>query len=385
MQSTIRAFAAVTLVSILSACVSTPNPKLPPKPISQGPQSADDGWVVSTPKNAKFDSGALEDLSKSIRSGSYGNIHAVLVEKSGALVYEQYFKGEDAIYSRSLGVVDFGPHNLHDLRSVTKSVTTLLLGIALGDNFDAALKQPIIAHFPRLSGKTSDGIEKITLHHVLTMTAGLEWDEVDIPYTNPLNDERRMSDASDPVAMVLGRPIVSQPGSQWEYSGGLTQVVAGLIEEITGMGIDKYAEEKLFGPLGINDYFWQRPRAWTQGRSPSAASGLRLRARDLAKIGSLVLADGVWNGRQIVPKRWIEQSKRRFVQRTWGPNFGYGYMWYPSSHMGANAYGAIGNGQQRLFIVPEQKLVVTMLAGMYNQAALNETDGIIRSVLQAQY
>jgi CubicO group peptidase (beta-lactamase class C family) len=164
---------------------------------------------------------------------------------------------------------------------------------------------------------------------------------------------------------------VHPPGDTWYYSGGLSQVVAGVIRQLTGMPVDAYAAEALFRPLGIGEFEWLGDPEW-EPAMPSAASGLRLRARDLAKIGSLVLHGGRWKGTQVVPEWWIAVSGRRHVQEIgeWSNEgmWGYGYQWWVGSQPdGHVVIAGVGNGNQRVFILPADHLVVTILAGEYNR------------------
>ena len=364
---------------------------------SQSPRSADsrasppidDGWVLASPEDAGFDRIALDQLTQDLGDGAYPNLHAVLIEHNGRLVYEHYLDGEDERWGAQLGRVTFDAGSLHDLRSVTKSVTSLLLGIALGSDFDEALDHPLVSYFPELEGRFGDGVEQVTLRHAMTMTAGLEWNEMTVPYTDPNNDEIRLYYTDDPVALVLARPVLQGPGEEWYYNGGLTQVVAGVIEHLTGKSLDRFAEESLFEPLGITDYEWLGSRAWPAGSSPSAASGLRLRARDLAKIGSLVLHDGVWKGERIVPAGWIELSTQRLVPHIpWSTDgvYGYGFMWYPGQSKGPRGtqiIRAAGNGDQRLFILPEHRIVVTIYSGLYNRFDVRNGKHILARVIEA--
>ncbi len=357
----------------------------------QAPAQLDDGWEVAAPSQAGFDPAALAALTEEIESNDIRNVHAVIVEHAGRLVYEQYFSGRDERWGDWVGdIISFDRNSVHDLRSVTKSVTSALLGIALGGDYQNAIEQPIIEYFEDLEGKFGAGVENITLRHVLTMTAGLEWNEMKVPYTNPMNDERRLNDAPDPVSMVLGRPVRDPVGSRWYYNGGLTQVLAGLIQRITGKRLDKFAEETLFGPLGITNYEWLGSRAWSSEESPSAASGLRMRARDLAKFGSLFLHEGVWKGQQVIPAEWVDLSTRRYVQNIpWSRSgtFGYGFMWYPGQIMGSEGYRIIraaGNGDQRIFIVPEKGIVVTVFAGNYNNYRHKSGKKVFARVMDAR-
>lgn len=334
------------------------------------PIRLDDGWSVAAPAEAGLNPAALAQLIDQIDSAaSIPNVHAVIVEHKGRLVFERYWRGKDQNWGQQLGSVEHGHNTLHDLRSVTKSVTSLLLGIALGEGSEAALQRPITSFF---KGRTDfgDKLESVTLHHVLTMTAGLDWNEMEVPYTSRRNDEIRLYTTNDPIGLVLARAVQDPPGSRWYYNGGLTQVVAGVIENLTGMTVEKYAEKVLFGPLGITSYTWHRSYEWPASTSPSAASGLRLTARDLAKIGSLVLNNGQWQGQQIVPASWIKTSTARHVQdNPWGPPgvYGYGYFWFPGTLLsGDTVIRAVGNGDQRIFVLPDRGLAITVFAGNYN-------------------
>lgn len=355
---------------------------------SAAPDQHDDGWPVASAGTVGFNETSLAALTQSIRDGKFLNTHAVLVEIAGQLVYEAYFEGPDESWGRSLGSVVFDHQTLHDLRSVSKSVTSALLGIALGSNYDTALATPLPSYFPDLKHRFGPDLGQVTLQHALTMTAGLEWNEMTVPYTDPRNDEIRMNRSKDPVGMVLSRPLRDPPGSSWYYNGGLTQVLAGIVERKTGKPLDRFAEKVLFEPLGITTFRWRGSRLWAPGSSPNAASGLRLTARDLAKFGSLYLHQGRWKGQQIIPAEWVARSIERHVQNVpWGPPgvYGYGFMWYPGHTRGVPSYPIIraaGNGDQRIFVLPEQKMVVTIFAGMYNQARW-ASEGILSRILAA--
>ena len=372
------------------ACGAEP-PEAPRGPATYvPPPRLDDGWPVATLPEAGIDTSALVRLTREIQDGAFPNTHALLIEHDGRLVFEAYFFGQDERWGKRLGHVVFDRETLHDLRSVTKSVTTLLLGIALDGDYETALDTRLPAFFPDLADKFGPGVETVALRHTLTMTAGLEWNEMEVPYTDRDNDEVRMAYTRDPVAMVLARPQRNPAGSRWYYNGGLTQVLAGLIERRNGRTIDDFAEDVLFKPLDIADYEWLGSRAWPSGASPSAASGLRLRPRDLAKIGSVMLHGGRWQGRQVVPARWVALSSKRWVERiAWSPDgtYGYGFMWYPGrlkGPSGQTVLRAAGNGDQRLFILPESKLVVTHLAGNYNKHHIRNSSRILARILAAR-
>lgn len=342
--------------------------------IDAAPAALADGWEVAKPTDAGFDTKALSELVEKIDSGWIPNVHALLIEHEGRLVFERYWPGEDISMTGELGLIEHSPTTRHDIRSITKSVTSLLLGIALGDAAENALASPIASFFPDRDDLDSE-LSALTLHHVLTMTAGLAWNETIASYSDERNDFKRYNSTSDPVGYVLSKGLQDPPGSRWNYNSGLTDVTAGVIEHLTGKPLTDFADEVLFGPLGITDYEWLRPRAWPPESFPSAGAGLRLRARDLAKIASLVLHDGVWQGRQLVPVDWLRISTTRHVEDIpWasGGAYGYGYYWYPgtlrdgrSPITGSNVIRAAGYGNQGVFILPEAGLTITVFAGNY--------------------
>ncbi|GAB3833174.1 serine hydrolase domain-containing protein [Dactylosporangium cerinum] len=214
-------------------------------------------------------------------------LHAVVAIRGGKTVLEHYGEGEDRSWNRSLGVVRFGPDTLHDLRSVTKSVTALLYGIALGEGRVPAPEEPLMRYFPQYPDLAAEPDRaRLTVEHALTMSLGLEWRE-DIPYDSPANAEIAMELAADRYRYVLERPVAEPPGTRWSYSGGATALLGKLIADGTGQPLERYGRTALFDPLGIETVEWM---AGTDGVA-SAASGLRLTPRDLARIGELVLAE----------------------------------------------------------------------------------------------
>lgn len=324
-------------------------------------------WPLASPESAGLNRQQLAKLTQALRSNEIANVHAVLIEHRGSLVYEEYFTGADERWDDPIGFVRFDENTLHDLRSITKSVTSLLLGIALKRNYQSKLQRPLVSYFPDRSEKIGANVDRITLQDALTMRAGLKWKEQGVPFSQ--NDELRMYDEVDPIGMVLARPVVETPGTTWNYNGGLTQVLAGVIRREKSQPIDEFAEEALFERLGIEHYEWLGSPNWRAEQSASAASGLRLRPRDLAKIGSLMLNQGKWRGNQIVPREWIDMSaERQIASVPFFPDdaFGYGFMWYVGEIADHKVVSAIGNGEQLLFILPEDNLAITMLAGNYN-------------------
>jgi CubicO group peptidase (beta-lactamase class C family) len=346
----------------------------------QRPAMLNDGWQTADAESVGVDANALAKLTADIRSWPELGVHAVLVERGGKLIYESYFDGFDQKWGQPIGFVSMTATTKHDLRSVTKSVISALTGIALSEGAIKSLDQPVIEWFPEFPELNTPERRRITLAHVVGMTSGLKWNE-EVPYSDPQNDEIRMTRDARPLHYALSVPFAVDPGSDFNYNGGLTQVMAAVIERATKTPIEDYARTKLFEPLGITDVEWVGDLAGM----PAAASGLRLRARDLAKFGSLYLHGGRWNGKQVLSEDWVARSTRRqyrFRPRT-GPDakgeFGYGYFWwyncYPTSAGLIEARTAVGNGNQRVFVLPELDMVVTIFAGRYNDFTIGGTLG----------
>jgi CubicO group peptidase (beta-lactamase class C family) len=323
--------------------------------------SADD-WQSISPGDAGFAPNVGELLDEAVERGDLPNLHAVVVARRGKLVLEHYYEGPDERWGQPLWTVTFGPDVEHDLRSISKSIVGLLYGIALEEGRVSGLDEPLVDQFPAYEDLRSDPERRrMTVKHALTMTLGSEWDE-SLPYTDPRNSEIAMERAADRYRFVLGQRIVAEPGSRWVYNGGATAVLGHLIAVGTGISLFEYAREKLFQPLGIAHAEWVRGL----NGEPSAASGPRMRPRDLAKIGQLVLNQGSWEGRKIVPRSWLEASFEDRVPAE--DELEYGYQWWLGRGRvdGRRWIAGFGNGGQRL-IVPDLDLVVAILAGNYNQ------------------
>lgn len=235
------------------------------------PPALDDGWETAPAESVGLDPARLAALTASLQAWPELGVHAILIERSGRLAYEQYFDGFDQRWGEQLGYVAMGPETIHDLRSVTKSVVSALAGIAVAEGAMESLDQPVVEWFPEYPELDAADRRRVTLAHVLGMTSGLEWNE-DVPYTNPANDEIRMTNDPEPLRYALSRAFVDEPGAQFNYNGGLTQVMAAVIERATETPIEEYVRTRLFEPLGIDTFEWVGDLAGM----PAAASGLRL-------------------------------------------------------------------------------------------------------------
>lgn len=299
-------------------------------------------------------------LDQGVQSGEFSNLHAVFIARKGRVEMERYFEGPDERWGTPLGTVAFSADTLHDLRSVSKSIVGLLYGIALAEGKVPALDAPLLDAFPAYLDLARDERRRaIRISHALAMTMGLEWNE-DLPYSDPRNSEISMERSKDRYRYVLERPIVANPGERWRYSGGATALLGHLIAKGAGVPLLDYARDKLFSPMGIEKVEWTRG---FNGEA-AAASGLRMRAPDLARVGQLLLQRGEWNGQALVPKDWISESLTPRADAFEGLR--YGYHWYVIQRQdGSPAYMAIGLGGQRLVVIPALELVYVIFMGNY--------------------
>lgn len=299
-----------------------------------------------------------ERIAAAVAGGELPGLHGVVAADAAGIVAEHYGEGDDFAWGRPVGHVVFGPDVLHDVRSVTKSIVGLLYGIALQHGAVPAPDARLLDSFPEYDDLAADPRRSaLTVAHALTMTMGLMWDE-SIPYTDPRNSEIAMELATDRCRFVLERPVVALPGTRWSYSGGATALIGRLIATGTGSPLHEFARRSLFEPLGIT------ASEWTAGRDgeASAASGLRLTPRDLVRIGRAILA----GGEAVIPAPWLEAALEPLV--TVDEASDYGYFWYlTSTPSGDRMVAAMGNGGQRLWVLPDRDLVVATTFGNYDR------------------
>lgn len=344
---------------------------------SQDGAGSASGWEVARPSSVGLDAASLERLTGEIGAGRWGNIHAVVVVRDGRLVHEAYFEGRDEIWLEGYRQVVHGPDVRHGLRSVSKSFAATVVGIAIDQGFIDSVDVPLSELLPEYADLLDGQKAGLTLRHVLTMSAGLPWIEGAAAVSDAGDHEVGLEEADDPIEFVLGLESEAEPGAEFHYSSGLTQVLVGVVEHATGIAFLQYADSVLFEPLGIENREWfslgnARPAAW---------AGLRLTARDMAKLGQVYLSGGEWKGRSIVSPDWIEgafapaietPSPRAPAHVTYS---GYGFQWWHDVHewQGRSIvfHGAIGNGGQRIIVIPEFDLVVAVFAGFYGDPTKN--------------
>ena len=351
-------------VAILAIAGAAAMPSLPSASAATASSSS------AKPEDTGFSPDFADRLDAGVHSGLLRGLHAVLVSRGDRLVLERYYQGADESWGRPLGTVTFGPDTLHDLRSVTKSIVGLLYGIALDRSLVPPPDAPLLAQFPEYPDLAADPARaSLTIDNALTMTMGFAWDE-QRPYTDPANSEIAMEKAPDRYRYVLDRPIVAARGSRWIYSGGAVALIGALIARGTGMKLQEFARQTLFAPLGIDQF------GWAEGSDgiASAASGLRLRPRDLLRIGATVLAHGQWDARQIVSRQWLDATFKPVISTSGGDlaAIEYGRLWYlgqgsaPAFAGPRRWMAGFGNGGQRLWLMPDAGLAVAILCGSYN-------------------
>ncbi|MEM9532122.1 MAG: serine hydrolase [Pseudomonadota bacterium] len=339
-------------------------------------------WALVEPAEVALDPAPLTALAKRIRENPAINTHSVLIVRDGKLAFEEYFSGSDQDWGEDLGVIQFNRERLHDLRSVTKSVTSAVVGIAIAEGRLPGVDSNAHELFPSYRQQLAPDKTALRLHHMLSMSAGLDWFEPP-DYGNPGNDEIRMISSPDPIAFTLGRSLRTPPGEVFEYNGGLTTLLGYLLEQAYGQPGDTVFAQKLFAPLGISDYEFNR----NENGLFAYASGLRLKPRDMARIGLLYLNDGRWEGEQLLPAGWVESTFKPYLPSSWTP--GYGYQWWLMKFARGDEEfwvpAAIGNGHQRIFIIQSLNMVVVITAGHYNEGriAFDGIDLLIEHVFPA--
>jgi len=338
------------------------------------PERTGDGWETGHLSDYGFDPEPIGELIARVADGTYPNVHGVLIVRDGVLVLEEYFPG----YTAAGVYVDFDRETLHSCYSVTKSVNAALIGIAIDEGPIAGVDRQISGFLPEYADIFVDpDKDRLTLQDLLTMSAGLEWDELTYPYADPNNSHYWLRRSPDPVRYTLERPVVADPGIEFAYNSGLSLTLGRILENAAGQRPDQYAEDRLFVPLGISDYSWS---LWGDGATLDTGGGLSLRPRDMAKFGQLYLNGGRWDEAQVVSEEWVSESVRPHAQY-----WGYGYQWwrtrFETDVLTYTSYIGIGWGGQYVFVVGALDLVVVLTGGNYDESIAYAYDMIEDHVL----
>lgn len=319
------------------------------KYVYQQPKKDLDGLVTGTLDNTGLDKALLSEMMQKIVDGTYANVHSVLIIKDGKLVFEEYF-------------YDNNKAKLHELRSATKSFVSALTGIAIDKGFIKDKAETVLSYFPDYTFKNlTDDKKQITIENLLTNQSGLDCD-----VSNPKaeGNETAMNYSDDWIQFTLDLPMVDVPGGKGMYCSGNPITLGKVIERATKMPLPEFAKQTLFKDLGIKNFKWNfKPDA----SSAETFCQVYLNSRDMAKFGLLYLNKGLWNGKQVVSKNWVEQSlaKHSVVQ---GVN--YGYLWWLKflnvDGVKYNGKAAQGNGGQKIYIWEEQNMITVITGGNYN-------------------
>jgi CubicO group peptidase (beta-lactamase class C family) len=345
--------ASVLLAGVNARCASTEHP-----PTAAEPDTArywpDTAWQRVAPEKLGFNAQGFASAMQSLSSGQIGGLHALIVVRHGAIAGEWY----DNPSRRQ---------QVHTLQSVSKSVTSLLIGVAIDRQLISSADSPLLSFFSQYPvSQTTDARKRaLTVRHLLTMRSGMAFNEN--PYAgSPL---QQMNDCQcDWWKFVLESPMATNPGDTWLYNSGGVVLLGGVLRAATGTPADAFATAALFQPIGIRSSFWSK--GMPDG-APHLGGGLALRAEDIARIGHLVLRDGNWNGQQVISRDWIRASTARTTTGVSGyfpRNVDYGLLWWlfpRNNQSGASSnddyiVAASGTGGQWLFIDRAKDLVVVM-------------------------
>ena len=345
------------------SAVTSPDPW-----VYQQPEHVDDGWVTASITDVGMDLDPFARLMNRLRGHNNHRVHSIVIVVGGQLVFEEYFAGLTHPTFGEVPIV-FDRETKHCLSSVTKSITATLLGRAIGEGFITSENEEIFGFLPDYADLNTGQKGDITLKHLVTMSAGLQWDEWTFPIGDPRNDLTVwFNHGGDLVRFVLERPVVADPGSVFVYNGGVTNVLGEIIGRATGQRLDRYSEP-LFTRLGITDFSWYFMRP----EFVYASGDISMRPRDMAKLGQLYLQGGVWQGEQLLPATWVEASASPtfILESGFYGHTGYSYGWWPKSpQYGNDAYAASGWGDQAIIIAPDYDMVVVFTGGSYWEAPL---------------
>lgn len=324
----------------------------------------------------------LDPMTHSISGNEYSGIHSVVISKNGEVVYEQYFNG-------------FTHDSLHDSRSSFKSITSLLVGIAIDKGFIKSVNQKVYEFFPEFPKLKKDPLKKLlTVKNLLEMKSGLDCEE----FNDTKDCEDEMSLSSNWVNYALEIPMKNKPGEVWSYTSSNPMILSGIISKATGMSVMDFAKKYLFEPLGISSYKWTLDPS---GNAMTAGS-FYIRPIDMLKLGQLVTNKGVWNHKQVVSGKWITQSTLcdipipdfSFMKSSRSkladpqPTY-YGFYWYremiKTKDIQENVLFASGNGGQFIFIIERLNLTVVFTQGNYKSFKAKQAFEILARFILPAY
>jgi CubicO group peptidase (beta-lactamase class C family) len=341
-------------------------------------------WPTARPAAEGLNQAVLDSLDREIRAGQYGYVDRVLIIRRGKAVWDKRYQQDYVAAYDSLSRLKSplnahdgtGPYNyyspwwhpyyrggdLHSLQSVTKTITSVVIGTAVTRGEFPSLDTPILSFYDTTQVKNIDDRKRrITIRHLLTMTDGMEWLE-NLPYTDPRNTTVVMEGSYDWIKVAIDAPMAVEPGTRWNYNSGASQLLADIFRKATNTDIEAYAARHLFAPIGITRWYWKR----TPAGIADTEGGLYLAAEDLARIWYLFLRDGMWNGKRVLSSDWVKASTTPAMAvspAAGAPKYGYKWWLYPNPNdSAAFVLGGSGFGGQFPMALQREDLVIVFNA-----------------------
>jgi CubicO group peptidase (beta-lactamase class C family) len=310
----------------------------------------DSGFIISTPKKEGFDKQLFDKVIGKVEKGDYGALTSIIVISDNKLITERYFNG-------------WKKDSVHSIQSISKSITSLLIGKAIELGEISSVDERIVDILPELrTEKMGSRKDSLSIEHYLTMSAGFEWSEKYPPMDNRSSLYPIYHQKQDYIQYFFNQPLIHKAGKMFEYNSGLSMTLGAILQRKTSMELEEFAERYLFKPLDIK-YVWHNSVIWKHDKNGLAhcGGGLYLRPIDMAKLGSLVYNNGAWNGKQIISKKWIEKSTSPIIDASTSKKYrNYGYQWWlydPLFDLDTILY-ADGLAGQNIFIIKEFNTII---------------------------
>lgn len=346
----------------------------------QIPTLLGDGWPVEDLAISGVDVTSIETLADNIQkqNAGYAFIQSLVIAQNGKLLVSEQFRQSTDFTDTWAG--NRNP-NLHAIHSVTKSINSILLGVAIEQGYISGVDAKVHDFFTDRNVIQNWNAHKqtITIENWLNMRSGYLWDEWNVNYLEASNLNTQMINAADPMQFLLDRPMASEPGSTFAYSTGVSFGLGRIIQRATGQSLNTYLAQNLLAPMQIESFdFWQLDGQLHSG------SGLYLKPRDMAKFGQMFLDGGMWNGRRIVSEDWVNQSTQQRVNINSSGSIGYGYQWwmrvFQVGEQSYSAYYGDGFGGQYVVVVPELEIVIALTGNAYEDGQSEQRN--IRSIIE---
>jgi CubicO group peptidase (beta-lactamase class C family) len=364
----LQSFFSILIVLLLFiSCANSPTSNIQePEP----PWTSNE-WQEATPASQGIDVLKLNELSGAISREELGKIQSLIIIRNGKLIYEKYYRGNNR-------------ESLNQLNSATKSFTSALIGIAIEKGYVNSIDDKVLDYFPEHPYESlanpSEYKKDMTIENFLSMSAGFYSTENDYAGSDPRNTTTQIINSPAPYKATLDMPVEAPPGIRFLYNSTLTFTLGGIINKKAPNGMEEFAVNNLFEPLGITEYHWVR----SVNGDLASDNGLYLKPRDMAKLGQLYLDGGVWRGKQVITYNWAEQSMQEQVgTHFW--NIRYGYQWWLKSFRRDNSNTnyfpmAVGGSGQYICLLREFNMVINVTSTPGNPSGI-EFDQLIEDYI----